>query len=121
MPALQNGHHTQGSSVNNPRLKHIQNWPELAREAKWSASALAERCGVSVRTLHRYFLRHMGKNTKTWLDEQRQHDALELLRDGSTVKETATYLGYKEPNSFSRHYKSQTGTCPSQQAHGNRI
>ena len=107
--------------MNNSRLKHIENWPERAREAKWSATVLAVRCGVSVRTLHRHFLKHMGINTKTWLAEQRQRNALELLCDGSTVKETATYLGYKEPNSFSRHYKSQTGTCPSQQAQGNRV
>jgi len=32
----------------------------------------AKNCGVSVRTLHRHFLQHTGKNTKTWLDEQRQ-------------------------------------------------
>ena len=107
--------------MNNSRLKHIQNWPEHARDAKWSATVLAERCGVSVRTLHRHFLKHMGKNTKTWLAEQRQDNALILLCDGSTVKATATYLGYKEANSFSRHYKSQTGTCPSQQAPTNRV
>jgi DNA-binding CsgD family transcriptional regulator len=38
----------------------------------------------------------MGMNTKTWLAEQRQHNALEMLRDGISIKETATTLGYKE-------------------------
>jgi len=47
------------------RLQQIQDWPELARQAQWSASALAKHCGVSVRTLHRHFRRHMGKNTRT--------------------------------------------------------
>ena len=97
------------------RLKHIQNWPELARQAKWSASALAMLCGVTVRTLHRHFLHHTGKNTKTWLDEQRQHNAHELLCDGSSIKETAACLGYKSQSNFTRHYKHQTGICPSQQ------
>ena len=99
----------------NTKLNHIQNWPELARQAKWSASALAKQCGITVRTLHRHFLKQMGKNTKTWLAEQRQHSANELLCDGSSIKETASCLGYKQPNNFSRHYKSQTGTCPSSQ------
>ncbi len=107
--------------MNNFRLKHIQNWPELARETKWSASALAKKCGVSVRTLHRHFLQHMGKNTKDWLAEQREHDALELLCDGSSIKETAACLGYKQPNNFTRHYKSRTGISPSRQSAANRV
>jgi transcriptional regulator GlxA family with amidase domain len=107
--------------MNNSRLKHIQNWPELAREAQWSASALAKQCGVSVRTLHRHFLRHTGKNTRTWLDEQRQRDARELICDGSSIKETAACLGYKQQTNFTRHYKHQTGHCPSEQPSANSI
>jgi transcriptional regulator GlxA family with amidase domain len=105
----------EGIGMNTSRLKHIQNWPELARQTQWSASALAKQCGVSVRTLHRHFLRHMGKNTRNWLDEQRQRNAHELLCDGSSVKETAACLGYKQQSNFTRHYKHQTGICPSQQ------
>ncbi|HXI70049.1 MAG TPA: helix-turn-helix domain-containing protein [Verrucomicrobiae bacterium] len=97
------------------KLKHIHNWPELAREAKWSASALSKQCGVSVRTLHRHWVKHMGKNTKTWLAEKRQRNAIILLCDGYSIKETASCLGYKQPNNFSRQYKSQTGICPSRQ------
>lgn len=100
--------------MNKPRLKHIQNWPELAREVKWSASALAKKCGVSVRTLHRYFIKHMKKNTKAWLADQRQENAFELLSVGSSsIKETADCLGYKQQTNFTRQYKSQTGICPS--------
>jgi AraC family transcriptional activator FtrA len=103
----------------NPRLSHIQNWPDLARQAKWSASALANKCGVSMRTLHRHFLKHLGKNTKTWLAENRQRNAMDLLREGSSIKETAACLGYKQPNNFSRKYKSNTGMCPSMQLPSN--
>jgi|ERR1019366_3379511 transcriptional regulator GlxA family with amidase domain len=99
----------------NTKLNHIQNWPELARQANYSASALAKILGISVRTLHRYLLKQMGKSTKTWLAELRQHNAHELLYDGFSVKEAAACLGYKQPNNFSRKYKSQTGICPSQQ------
>lgn len=99
----------------NTKLNHIQNWPEIARQVKWSASALAKQCGVSVRTLYRHFLKHMGKNTKTWLAEQRQRNAHELLCDGSSIKETATCLGYRQPNNFSRKYKDHWGECPSLQ------
>jgi AraC-like DNA-binding protein len=57
----------------------------------------------------------MGKNTRTWLDEQRQRNAHELICDGSSVKETAECLGYKSPSNFTRHFKHLTGICPSQQ------
>jgi transcriptional regulator GlxA family with amidase domain len=94
------------------RLKHIQNWPELAREAKWSVSALAKKCGVSVRTLERFYLKEIGKCPKAWLSEQRQRRAIELLRGGSSVKETAAYLGYKHATHFSREFKEHRGHSP---------
>jgi AraC-like DNA-binding protein len=120
LSAMQNGHSFGGASMNT-KLNTIQNWPELARQAKWSASTLAKLCGVSVRTLHRYFRQHMSKNTRTWLDEQRQHNAHALLCDGSSIKETAACLGYKQQSNFTRHYKQQTGFCPSQQPPANLI
>lgn len=103
------------------KLHQITNWPERAREAKWSAAALARKCGVSVRTLHRHFLMHMGKNTKSWLAEQRQQSALELVCNGSSIKEIAACLGYKQQTNFTRRYKCQTGACPSLQPSPVRI
>ncbi len=99
----------------NTRLRHIQNWPQLAQQSNWSASLLAKQCGVSVRTLHRYFLRETGKNTKTWLAEQRLRQGFELLCNGTSVKETASCLGYKQPANFTREYKHHWGFCPSLQ------
>jgi len=96
----------------NPKLKNIQNWPELAQQAKWSASALARQCGVSVRTLERFFLKKNGKSPKTWLLEQRQQQANLLLRDGSSVKETADCLSYKHPNHLTNAFKKHWGYCP---------
>ena len=57
----------------------------------------------------------MGKNTKTWMAEQRQRHAIELLHDGSSVKETASCLGYKQPTNFARKYRNYWGICPSRQ------
>jgi AraC family transcriptional regulator len=93
----------------NTRLHHIQNWPELAQQVKWSAAALAKKCGVSVRTLERYFFNHMGKGPKAWLSEQRQNQAIELLQKGCSVKETAACVGYKHATHFSREFKRYWG------------
>jgi transcriptional regulator GlxA family with amidase domain len=96
----------------NTKLNHNPDWSKLASEANWSVAKLAKQCGVSVRTLERHFLKEMGTNPKHWLAEQRQKQAMELLRDGSTVKETASQLGYRYPNHFSREYKGYWGHCP---------
>jgi AraC-like DNA-binding protein len=96
----------------NSLLNHIQNWPELAQQANWSASALAKLCGVSVRTLERHFLRLKGKRPKAWLAEQRQQQAVELFQDGSTVKEAASCLHYKHPSHLTNDFKKHWGNCP---------
>ncbi len=97
----------------NIKLNSIQNWPELARQANWCATTLAKRCGISRDTLLRYFLERFGKTTKAWLAEQRQQQAIELLRDGSSIKETAAYMGYKQQTNFTRKFKEYWGACPS--------
>jgi len=99
----------------NSRLHRIQNWPELARQAQWSAALLAKQCKVSARTLERYFHEKMGVCPHAWLFEQRQRQAVELLRDGSSVKETAIILGYKSATHFSRDFKKHFGHSPSTQ------
>jgi AraC-like DNA-binding protein len=112
MPALQYGHHLEGAGMNH-KLEQFQDWPGLARKANWSATALARLCGVSRETLRLHFLKHIGKPPGAWLAGQRQHQALELLRDGSSIKETASCLGYKQQTNFTRKFKEFWGACPS--------
>jgi AraC-like DNA-binding protein len=94
----------------NSKLKHIKNWPELALRSKWSAGALAKSCGVSRASLHRHFHQHFRKTPKVWLAELRQNEAIELLRDGSTIKEAAGCLGYKQQTNFTRPYGGKFGS-----------
>ena len=96
----------------NTKLNHLQKWPELALAANWCAATLAQNCGVSLRTLERYFLDEMGKCPKVWLSEQRQQWAAKLLQGGSSVKETAALLDYKHPSHLTNGYKKQWGCCP---------
>lgn len=105
----------------NARLARIQNWSELARQADWTVTALAKHCGVSVGTLRRHFLQQFGKIPKDWLAEQRQHEAIALLRDGSSIKETAACLGYKQQTNFTRKFKEYWGVCPSLQPTANPV
>lgn len=110
MSSLQEGYNSKG--IMNIHLNKIQTQPELVLEAKWSASNLARKCGVSLRTLERYFLQELGKTPKAWLLEKRQQRAFEMLREGRSIKETATYLGYKYPTHFARAFKNFWGSYP---------
>jgi AraC-like DNA-binding protein len=99
--------------MNNSHLRRIQDWPERAHEAGYSVNALARNCGVSVRTLERFFLLAFGDAPRCWLGGLRMEKAVELLRDGSTVKETSACLGYEDPSHFSREFKNHYGFAPS--------
>ena len=98
----------------NNRLHQIQNWQELARQAKWSAALLAKLCQVSVRTLHRYFIKQFHTSTRDWLAAERQRQGLELLPDAPSIKSVAGRVGYKYPQTFSREFKRHWGKCPSE-------
>jgi AraC-like DNA-binding protein len=88
----------------NARLKQIQNWRELAEQAEWSAALLAKKCGVSLRTLERHFLEKFGKCPRCWIGEMQQQRALEHLRSGFNVNETANKVGYGHTSSFCRKF-----------------
>jgi len=100
----------------NSRLRDIGNWEELAKQANWSVTRLAQLSGVSRKTLLKYFVAEKGMHPKEWLTHERQAMSLHLLRNGYSVKEVAIAVGYKNPSSFSREFKNQRGVCPSQQA-----
>jgi transcriptional regulator GlxA family with amidase domain len=97
-------------------LSRIQNWPELAHEAHYSVSSLAGACGVSVRVLERFFQAAIGCKPSHWLKNLRMQQAVEFLRDGGNVSETAFYLGYADPSHFSREFKSHYGFAPKKYA-----
>lgn len=96
------------------KLDHSRDRLELAIQANWSVLRLAKLCGVSVRKLERDFHKMMEQSTKTWLLEQRQRLAMELLQNGWLVKEVAIELGYKHPHHFSRDFKKYWGICPTE-------
>ena len=96
----------------NTKLKQIQDWTPLARQAEWTVSKLAKLCGVSVRTLERHFLKSFGQSPEAWMTKQKHKQAAELLHDQSSVKETASLVGYAHATTFAREFKKQTGLCP---------
>ena len=94
------------------RLSLIKNWTELAHKAQYSVKALSRICGVSVRSLEKYFVTSEGVPPIRWLKRIGMNRAMELLQDGKNVKETAFQLGYEDPSHFSREFKKVYGFAP---------
>ena len=99
------------------RMDRISDWGERAREANWCVQTLAAQSRVSVRTLERWFRQNQGTEPRKWLKRERLQLALELLKDGSSVKETASKLGYQTQQHFSRDFKKYHSQIPSLYSH----
>jgi AraC-like DNA-binding protein len=95
------------------KLRLKVDWVRLARRANYSTAALAALCCISVRQLERDFHRETSQSPEKWLNGLRARDGLKLLREGSTVKEAASILGYRYPEGFTRDFKKVFGISPS--------
>jgi transcriptional regulator GlxA family with amidase domain len=96
----------------NTRLVKIQDWPELARKANWSITKMARLCGVSSRTLERYFQETCHQTPERWLAELRWWQARASVHEGISVKAVAAESGYQQASTFSREFKRRFGQSP---------
>ena len=79
-----------------------------------SDDTVAGALHMSVRTMHRK-LADMNSNFRALLVEMRHDLAEAYIMDNSlTLTEISLLLGFSEPSSFSRAFKSWTGTAPSE-------
>ncbi len=79
-----------------------------------SDDTVASALHMSARTMHRK-LADVNSNFRTLLAEMRRDLAEAYIMDNSlTLTEISLLLGFSEASSFSRAYKSWTGTAPSQ-------
>ena len=84
-----------------------------------NAAAVAEKLGVSARTLHRR-LHQEGTSYQDLLDRVRFRLAVRHLGAGRTVAEVAHLVGFAQASTFHRAFKSWTGETPAeyQEHHG---
>ncbi|MCU0785603.1 MAG: helix-turn-helix transcriptional regulator [Verrucomicrobia bacterium] len=95
------------------KLHRIENWGARARDAEFSAHKLAKRCGVSLRSLERFFKETKAMTPQQWLHYQRLLQATSVLVESDSIKQAADLLGYKRASHFSREFKKHFGGSPS--------
>jgi AraC-like DNA-binding protein/mannose-6-phosphate isomerase-like protein (cupin superfamily) len=77
-----------------------------------SFQTLCDRAGASVRTIERVFQREVGLSFESWRSQFRLMKAIELLANGSPVKEVAFQVGYRQPSAFVAMFRRTLGATP---------
>jgi AraC-like DNA-binding protein len=108
------------AAPNSPASESAPTWMNTAtrelaasKEIAIDYDALAERLGMSVRTLRRSFRRRLGVSPHQYLIAQRVQAARELLlKTDVPLKEIARTTGYSDVFYFGRQFKQMTGVSP---------
>ena len=79
---------------------------------KTTLLALCQKAGASVRTLQRIFRREVGTDFETWRRQVRMMKAVELLTQGTTIKQIAHAVGYRQASTFVAAFRRTFGTPP---------
>ena len=83
-------------------------------KADLSVSEVCQSAFVSVSTIQRAFLEHLGITPKQYIIKLRLERAIELLKEGKlTVKDVALCCGFTDEKFFSRSFKEKYGYPPS--------
>lgn len=97
------------------QILEIQNWMELNSDQHMSIPELADRVGLSVRTLERRFAAATGSSPYGYLRTIRMQKAKSLLsRSAKPLKVIAAEVGYEDDSSFSQAFKKYIGLPPGQ-------
>ena len=102
-----------------PALRAVRNWRELAQTVGYRAVPLAKACGVSPRSLRRFFHEDLKTSLRVWLKRQRIYFAKKELKalaaGGGQIKEIALVnAAYTRSQNFSRQFKRTCGVSPSE-------
>lgn len=96
-------------------VAHYQNLVEEHYRKHLNVSQYCEMLNVSVATLNRHVKDELGQTAKQLAQERLAIEARVALRTGGrSIKEVAFDLGFDDPLYFSRFFRKQFGTSPSQ-------
>jgi AraC-like DNA-binding protein len=77
-----------------------------------SLHSLSAGSGASVRTIERAFRSEVGTDFATWRRQARLMKAVELLAGGSSVKQVAFAIGYRQPSAFVEMFRRTFAATP---------
>jgi AraC-like DNA-binding protein len=99
-----------------PRVRRLglaRRWMAEHLDSQEPIARLCDYLDVAPATLHRDFVRQTGLSPADFYHKLKMRTALDLLREGFSIKETAATLGYRCFNDFSRAVQRYFGHPPS--------
>lgn len=105
-----------GASERADTLQQIADLLLQSQGARLSLRNIAERFGMTLRTMERQFQEFFGVTPKQFRIARRMETAVRILRDSkeSKLSDIAAYLGYCNPFVFSRQFKETFGVSPTE-------
>ncbi|ELW1728450.1 helix-turn-helix transcriptional regulator [Vibrio fluvialis] len=94
------------------RARKLANYLIAEPENRLSQEALAERFGLSSRTLHRLFRQQTGMTFVHWRQQSRLLHSLSLLEAGKSITEVALASGYDNSSSYIQLFRQRSGVTP---------
>lgn len=91
---------------------NIQVWEQVAREAEFNPTRMANLCSISERQLQRIFKRHLNCTPSRWLRDLQCRLAKELIEQGYSSKAAAAELKFASESHFCREFKKVFGLTP---------
>jgi AraC-like DNA-binding protein len=88
-------------------------WTFLAEKSGYCRHRLAKYRHISVRTLDRFFQKHLALTVHKWLDELQLRTAYDQVVTGKPLKEISYDLGFKQQSHFTKCFKARFGVPPS--------
>ena len=95
-------------------MGRLLSWIEMHLPERLAIPLLAEKAGMSARSLHRHFNAVTGQSPADYILRQRIALSQELLKVTPDVRigEVAAQCGFEDSNYFSRVFRSRTGLSP---------
>lgn len=96
------------------RIQQIIDWVSREPAQAVTVAAAAARAHMSERTFTRRFRSVTGSSFYNWLIHLRLQTSLELLEtDAMSIDAVARKVGFADPNTYRRHFKTRMLTTPS--------
>lgn len=98
-----------------PRMRRLASWLDGHLSSAITVDAMAQVCGLGVRTFHRAFVAAWGVTPKKYLQLKRVEKVRALLRDPQlSVEQAIVQVGVSDVPSFRRIFRRELGMSPAE-------
>ena len=94
------------------RLVRIEDWEQLAREARFQPSIIAALCPISLRQLERFFATRFNTTPRSWAKALKCRLARQLIAQGWSNKAVAGEVGFANESHLCHEFKRFYGAPP---------